>query len=216
PAVGAANANHQLEGTCPGDAVAGTYTLDIPEKHADYARPEVEGGPAPVEYTAKDAYKDGYIWIQGEGADRIKHEMHRIKRNDAGDGTSVRLYLFEQIKYSQDTPWITAYPNKYNNVVNRYNDIPTQKMGIVCVSLIAVSPNYHFWGLTWGPIWIPAWSATPGAEVNDREVYFKLPAGFIILPHEFTIGTNCYQRAGFVLPNTEYGGDMCIELQISP
>lgn len=207
PNRGAGNGNHQLEGTCIGNAVAGAYTLDIPETCVDF--------PA-VSYTAKDAYKDGYVWIMGAAGDPGKHEFHRIKRNDKGNGSYVRLYLFEPIQNSQDTPWITAYPNIYSNVVMDYPNIPTGKMGIVSVPLIPVTANYHFWGLTWGPMWTTAYDATPGALDNDREVYFRLPGGTITLTREFDLTTVCFQRAGFILPNTEHTGDMCFMLQLAP
>lgn len=222
PAIGAGNALHQLEATCIGNAVAGTYILDIPKQHADYAH---AWKPSPVEYSAKDVYKDGYVWIMGEGADRTKHEMHRIKRNDAWDGTKVRLYLYEKIKASQTTPWITIYPNFYSSVENEYPNYPDGKMGIVCVSLIPVTPNYHFWGVTWGPMWVPAYDKNPGEADYYREVYFRLPGGLITLTREIDLTAVCFQRAGFVLPYTGYsgihnatpwGGDPCIMLQIAP
>lgn len=208
PNRGAGNGRQQLEGNCLANAVQGAKTLDFPEAHVDNAL---------ITYTAEDVYKDGFVMVMGEGNDPTKHEMHRIRGNAQGNGSYVRVTLFEEIQHSQATPWITAYPGIYGDVqLDVANNIPTTKMAVVCVSLLVVQANYHFWGLTWGPMWTTAYSATPGAADNDRELYFRLPTGTITLNREFDLTGVCYQRAGFVLPNTAEGGDMCYMLQLAP
>ncbi len=208
PNRGAANGYQQLEGTCPGNAVAGAKTLDIPEAHADNAL---------ITYTAEDVYKDGHIWIRAPAPpdDPTWHEMHRIRGNDQGNGSYVRLHLFEPLQRTHATPWITAYPNIYGNVQMSYPDIPSTKMSVVAVPLIVVPAERYFWGLTWGPMWSTAQNETPGAEGRQRDVYFW-QGGVIALAHEVDLATYSHQRAGFILPNTAEGGDMCFMLQLAP
>lgn len=208
PNRGAGDGNQQMEGTCPGNAVADARTLDIPLTHADNVL---------ITYTAKDAYKDGHIWIRAASPpdDVTKHEMHRIRGNDEASGGKVRLHLFEPIQHSQDTPWITAYPSIYSNVQMSYPDIPSTKMTVAAVPLIVVPAERFFWGLTWGPMWSTAQGDTPGDEGRQRDVYFW-QGGVIALAKEVDLANFSHQRAGYILPNTDEGGDMCFMLQLAP
>lgn len=208
PQRGVANASPHLEGECIGNAVEGKYTLDLPLTCADF--------PA-VTYVNEDDYAGGWLWIMGSGGDPAKHEFHRILHNDAATATYVRVYLETPIVNSQDTPWITAYPNIYANCQQDYPTVPTYKQAIVCMTAcgLVITNGYYFWGQTWGPTWTTAYNLTPGAADRDRELVF-MQGGTIAISREQDPTSNSNQRAGYVLSNTVNTGDMMFMLQLAP
>ena len=60
-----------------------------------------------------------------------------------------------------------------------------------------------------------AFNAVPGAVASDREVYFNSD-GALIAGNETVLETVGPQRAGFIISNTEGGGDQFYMLQITP
>lgn len=214
PQRGVANANNSLAATAKA-ITANEYTVDIPYRHADYSKP---GEEKPVEYSVEDVYAGGWLWIMAAAG--VTHEFHRILGNDAV-GTHhenyVRVYLETPIKTSNATPWVTAYPNIYANCQQDYPNVPTYKQTIVCLTAcgLAVTAERYFWGQTWGPTWTTAYGDTPGALVRDRELVF-MQGGTIAIKREQDPTSNSNQRAGYILPNTQYEGDMMFMLQLAP
>lgn len=214
PQRGVANASPHLECTCIGNAVAGKYTLDLALTCADF--------PA-VTYVDEDDYAGGWLWIMAGGDHApARHEFHRILHNDdsTGDPAYVRVYLETPIVHSQDTPWITAYPNIYANCQQAYPTIPTNKQAIVCMTAcgLTVTNGRYFWGQTWGPTWTTAVSGEadlPGKSDRQRQLVFW-QGGVIELLKLTTPGTYSHQVAGYVLSNTVNTGDMMFMLQLAP
>ncbi|GAI98045.1 unnamed protein product, partial [marine sediment metagenome] len=96
-------------------------------------------------------------------------------------------------------------------------DIPSVKQTVVCMTScgLVITDKHYFWGQTWGPSWTTAMGDTPGDAIRQRDLYFW-QGGVIALAKEVGLADYSHQRAGYILPNTEYEGDMMFMLQLAP
>lgn len=168
-----------------------------------------------------DYYKDGYLWIQegnvsGQTTVSGIYRMHKIKSSTASDAESVTLTLDDPLTRDvAASTWVTAWPNIYSNILATSSTF----MSNVCVPLIPVTIDYYFWGQTWGPCFGTVYSSTPGRVANQRDVYFNID-GALMTGAEIDLSSVLHQRAGFLITNTEPGGegygDQLYMLQLAP
>lgn len=157
-----------------------------------------------------DLYKGGWVAIFTS-----RLQVRRIIKNDASDGTDIKLYLDGPLEAAivADTTWVTGYPSIYYDCRHSASNYNT----IVCVPVCTVASGSYFWGQTWGPCYMRAISTVPGLTAYDREVYFggEGDAYGHIQAEGDTAGG--YQRAGYLLPRTSgSGGDQFFMLQLTP
>jgi hypothetical protein len=164
-----------------------------------------------------DQYKDGMLTIFSPAVDpeRMPHtQVLRIKSNTATLGGYVTLTLKDPLVYDVPSGMFCGwYPNIYGNIESAWAG-PHGFNSFVCVGLIVVTLGYHFWGQTYGFCHGPPFGDPFGKLVNERDIYFYHD-GSITLAERVTVGTNSFQRAGYLLPRTSAdGGDQAYMLQL--
>lgn len=192
--IGVANDNGLHEGNSYGAVSAGGKTIVV------------------VDATGTlNQYKDGIITIFTTNT-----QVLRIASNTDTLGGYVTLTLKDPLLYDVASGTFCGwYPNIYGNVFTPWA-AGAGWLTFVCVGLILVTANYHFWGQTYGFCHgVP--NVTPfGTIVNDRDLYFHID-GSLRSAREATVGTISQQRAGYLLPKTSgAGGDQAYMLQLAP
>lgn len=159
---------------------------------------------------AKDYYQDGYLVTYPSG----HYQMQRIRSSDVGAGTTVTVYLEEELTTAITTSTgLTAYLSPYSAVkagmsTNQYYE------AFVCVPPRPVTSGYYFWGQVRGPCGITPHGGTwPGSAANYRDVFFWIDG--TIDPSSVADPTSGYQRAGYLLSSTVSSyGDLFVYLQL--
>ena len=159
---------------------------------------------------AENYYEGGYFGYSPAGGQYI---THRICGSEAGDGTSVLLYLDDPLRsaLAVSSRECKASPCMFGNCIGGLTQ--QQWKSFVCVNQVAVTASYYFWGQTKGPCHLVNYGdgATEcGGTINYRAVYGMVTDGSICDQASTPTG---YQMVGYVIPVTKSGyGDILIQL----
>lgn len=157
----------------------------------------------------EDQYADGTIIIGAAAANR---RFYHIKGNIASVTSTTTLRLHHSVRYViAGTEWATINPNPWRDV--RILSSASTKMSACCMPLQPVTSGYYFWGKTRGPIFGIAASTVPGDAADDRVVVFNSDGALIMADESWNAGKSG-QIAGYVMMNTNAGGDQGVWLQI--
>lgn len=159
----------------------------------------------------KNYYKGGYIWIM-KLLPSEDYQFHRILSSPVSLGTSVAIVLEEPLRVTlAASTHFTAWRNIYSNITG----LEDAKASQVAIALRDIQNGRYFWGQTWGPCFGTVHLTVPGADNNQRDLYFSSDGALMAATdHDLTAVQR--QRAGFLLTQTTEGGDQFYMLQISP
>ncbi len=158
---------------------------------------------------AKDYYKDGYAVIPDGSYDCIRH-IWKSDAAAAGDD-KVKVYVsapFTVAKAISTT--IQCYPNPWSSV-RTPGAYSAGNEHFCCVPPSPITSGKYFWGQVHGPHW--CWFAGiggnwPGADANDRELYFHTNGAVDLLDRRVHTGAISPQRAGYLMYSGNYGDVM--------
>lgn len=163
-----------------------------------------------------DYYRGGWIVLFVAGG---VVQMCGIDHSTVGNSTSITLTLANPLTtLTPASTFVTVHPSIYRNVRPGMS-VNSGFETFVCIPLIEVTSEYFFWGQTYGPCYAIPHGTPPGANANERDMYFHID-GSIDLAENFAIGaTNSHQRAGYILSLTGYppdDKDTFFMLQLAP
>lgn len=169
-----------------------------------------------IDYTASsdasctvDQYANGAVIIGAAAANR---RYYHIKGNTVSATTTGTLQLFHPVRYAiAGTEWATINPCPWADV--RILSSASTKMSACCMPLQPVTSGYYFWGKTRGPVFGTVAATVPGEAADDRMVVFNSDGAFIMADESWNAGKSG-QYAGYVMLNTNAGGDQAIWLQL--
>ena len=146
-------------------------------------------------------FQNGYLWIMNLVSGI--YQLLKIKDSALGTAAHVDLTLYDPLPFEVPASTFTCIHRNPFASVSFTNSTGKAMIG---VPLIPVTTACYFWIQTWGPCFGTAFNAVPGAVASDREVYFNSD-GALIAGNETVLETVVPQRAGFIISNTEGGGD---------
>jgi len=159
---------------------------------------------------AKDYYKDGYM-VQPSGTyDCIRHIWKSDVAVAADD--KVKCYVSAPFTIADAVGnTVQCYPNPWGNVKTPNAAYPSGNEHFVCVPPAPITSGKYFWGQVHGPHWL--WFAGiggnwPGADANDRELYFHINGAVDLLDRRVHTGAISPQRAGYLMYSGDYGDVM--------
>ncbi len=173
-------------------------------------------GALEIAYTASsdasatvDQYANGAVIIGAAAANR---RFYHIKGNDVSATTTGTLRLFHPVRFAiAGTEWATINPSPWADV--RILSTASTKMSACCMPLQPVDSGSYFWGKTRGPVFGTVAATVPGEAADDRVVVFNSDGAFIMADESWNAGKSG-QVAGYVMLNTNAGGDQAIWLQL--
>lgn len=173
-------------------------------------------GEFSIDYTASsdasvavDQYANGAVIIGAAAANR---RFYHIKSNIAGASTTGTLQLFHPVRFAiAGTEWATINPSPWADV--RIMSTASTKMSACCWPGQPVDSGSYFWGKTRGPIFGVVASTVPGEAADDRVVVVNSDGALIMADESWNAGKSG-QVVGYVMLNTNAGGDQAIWLQL--
>ncbi len=161
---------------------------------------------------AAEYYKDGYFVQPGGTYDCIRH----IWKSDAAVAADDKVKLYVSAPFTVADAvgnTVQAYPNPWGNAKTPNAAYPSGNEHFVCVPPAPITSGKYFWGQVHGPHW--CWFAGiggnwPGADANDRELYFHINGAVDLLDRRVHTGAISPQRAGYLMYSGNYGDTLCM------